>query len=177
VGKYKSVKTIVDLLVDIVSRNGNLMLNFPLPASGMLDSDELGILDGITKWMAMNSEGIYDTKPWKKFGETAAAAAKKEEGERPSFNEEGRKDLGASDVRFTTKGNVLYAFVMGKPTDNLARVKSLSSGSGYKIDAVELLGTGKVDFEATSDELVIKLPGSYPGEHALAFKIRGAGIV
>jgi alpha-L-fucosidase len=128
--------------------------------------------------MAMNSEGIYDTRPWKKFGETAVvAAAKKEEGEKPSFNEEGRKDLSASDVRFTTKRNVLYAFVMGKPADNIARIKSLSSGSGYKIDAIELLGTGKVEFEAMSDELTIRLPDRYPGEHALAFKIRGSGIV
>jgi alpha-L-fucosidase len=52
IGKYKSVKTVIDLLVDIVSRNGNLMLNFPLPASGMLDSDELSVLDGITRWMS-----------------------------------------------------------------------------------------------------------------------------
>ena len=70
VGRYKSAKTVIDLLVDIVSRNGNLMLNIPLPASGMPDPDELAVLEGITKWMAINSEGIYATRPWKIFGES-----------------------------------------------------------------------------------------------------------
>ena len=57
------------MLVDIVSRNGNLLLNFPLPNSGALDSDEVKMLDEITRWMAVNSEGIYSTRPWKIFGE------------------------------------------------------------------------------------------------------------
>ena len=67
--KYKTPKTVIDMLCDIVSRNGNLMLNFPLPNSGKLDADELEVLDGITEWMAVNSEGIYATRPWKIFGE------------------------------------------------------------------------------------------------------------
>jgi alpha-L-fucosidase len=61
---YKSPKVVVDLLCDIVSRNGNLMLNIPLPNSGEPDAKELAILDDITRWMAVNSEGIYATKPW-----------------------------------------------------------------------------------------------------------------
>ena len=52
-----------------MSRNGNLLLNFPLPGSGALDDRELAILAEITKWMAVNSEGIYSTRPWKIFGE------------------------------------------------------------------------------------------------------------
>ena len=110
--KYKTPKTVVDMLVDIVSRNGNLLLNFPLPASGALDFEELGVLAGITKWMSVNSEAIYATRPWKIFGEgpgTEASANKS------SFNERERKDLTAADVRFTTKGDTLYAFVMGWP--------------------------------------------------------------
>ena len=74
-GKYKSPKMVIDMLVDIVSRNGNLLLNFPLPNSGALDSDELKILDEITRWMAVNSEGIYSTRPWKIFGEGPVARA------------------------------------------------------------------------------------------------------
>ncbi len=57
------------MLVDIVSRNGNLLLNFPLPGSGALDAEELKVLEEITEWMAVNSEGIYATRPWKIFGE------------------------------------------------------------------------------------------------------------
>ena len=63
-GSYKSAKKVIDLLVDIVSKNGNLLLNFPLPASGELDRDELKTLDGITRWMAVNQEGIFASRPW-----------------------------------------------------------------------------------------------------------------
>src|SRR5207253_5926182 len=118
VGKYKSAKTVVDLLVDIVSRNGNLMLNFPLPASGMLDDSELVVLDGITKWMAVNSEGIYATRPWKIYGIGPQSAVTKNAGEVNSaqqFNERNRKQVTYEDTRFTTKGNTLYAFFMGCP--------------------------------------------------------------
>ena len=66
---YKRPKTVIDMLVDIVSRNGNLLLNIPLPASGVPDNEELRILDEITVWMKVNSEAIYGTRPWKIFGE------------------------------------------------------------------------------------------------------------
>ena len=88
------------------------MLNFPLPNNGMLDDDELKILSEITAWMAVNSEAIYATRPWKIFGEgpgTAKTAAE------AKFNERNRKNLTHEDVRFTTKGQTLYAFFMGWP--------------------------------------------------------------
>ena len=89
---YKSPKIIIDLLVDIVSRNGNLLLNFPLPNNGMLDAEELKILAEITKWMATNGEAIYATRPWKIYGagpSTQAATAD------AKFNENKRKELTA----------------------------------------------------------------------------------
>ncbi len=76
--QYKTPKTVIDMLCDIVSRNGNLMLNFPLPNSGMLDADELKVLDGITEWMAVNSEGIYGTRPWKVAGNATVAAGRRD---------------------------------------------------------------------------------------------------
>jgi alpha-L-fucosidase len=112
-GKYKSPKMVIDMLVDIVSRNGNLLLNFPLPNSGALDPAELKILDEITRWMAVNSEGIYSTRPWKIFGDGPGTKTAAVPGQR--FNENNRKDLTAEDFRFTTKGNALYAFIMGWP--------------------------------------------------------------
>ena len=137
------------MLCDIVSRNGNLMLNFPLPNSGALDADELKVLEGITQWMAVNSEGIYGTRPWKIAGNAPAPAATARSG----FNERNRKDLTASDVRFTTKGSTLYAFVMGWP-EREAVVPTLALGGEVqvgKIRNVELLGhKGKVKF--TQDE-------------------------
>jgi alpha-L-fucosidase len=77
---YKTPKIVIDMLVDIVSRNGNLLLNFPLPSDGMLDPKELAILEEITKWMSVNGEAIYGTRPWKIYGEgpevTAVNAAR-----------------------------------------------------------------------------------------------------
>jgi len=182
VGHYKSPKTVIDLLVDIVSRNGNLMLNFPLPASGMLDSDELTVLDGITRWMAVNSEGIYATRPWKVFGEgpaTDSGSAKSKEG--AAFNEGKRKDMTYEDVRFTTKGKTLYAFIMGWP-DNGKQVVIRPLGSGglskaATIGDIQLLGHGKVEFRRNEDGLTILLPDRQPGEHVFTFKISGEGLV
>jgi len=181
VGHYKSPKTVVDLLVDIVSRNGNLMLNFPLPASGMLDSDELTVLDGITRWMAVNREGIYATRPWKIFGEgpSTDAAAKKNGG--AAFNEGARKNMTYEDVRFTTKGKTLYAFIMGWP-DNGGQVviRPLGSDGSHRdatIADVQLLGHGKVEFQRIAEGLSIMLPERQPGDYAFTFRISGEGLV
>lgn len=184
VGKYKTTKTVVDLLVDIVSRNGNLMLNFPLPASGMLDSDELAVLDGITKWMAINSEAIYATRPWKIFGEgpqSGITTNRNEVNSAQQFNERNRKDLTHEDVRFTTKGNTVYAFTMGWPEgSNQVVIKPFASNSPHKIGFIEniqLLGHGKVEFRRDEEGLKITLPDKKPCDHALAFKINGRGLM
>ena len=162
------------MLVDIVSRNGNLMLNFPLPNSGALDDKELKILSGITAWMDVNSEGIHASRPWKIFGDgpgtkPAAAADLR-------FNESKLQDLTAEDVRFTTKGDTLYAFVMGWPGKE-AVIPSLATtakqGVG-KIQNVELLGAGKVPFTQDETALKVRLPEKQPCEYAIALKINGA---
>ncbi|MEO8404907.1 MAG: alpha-L-fucosidase [Chitinophagaceae bacterium] len=183
IGKYKSTKTVVDLLVDIVSRNGNLMLNFPLPASGMLDSDELTVLDGITKWMSVNSEGIYATRPWKIFGEGSQPATSNhnETNSAQQFNERSRTELSYRDIRFTAKGNILYAFFMGWPEGkNQITIQSLASNSPHKIGSIEniqLLGYGKVEFSRDEEGLKVSLPNQKTGEHAFVLKINGEGLV
>ena len=111
---YKTPKKVIDLLVDIVSKNGNLLLNFPLPNSGELDFAERQILEGITQWMSINSEGIYSTRPWKIFGEgPSTKAIVASTGKQFDPNENKKTDLIASDIRFTTKGTTIYAFVQG----------------------------------------------------------------
>jgi len=159
--------------VDIVSRNGNLMLNFPLPNSGMLDDQELKILDEITRWMAVNSEGIYATRPWKIFGDGPVATAPASGGG-SRFNEAGRRDLTAEEVRFTTKGNTLYAFVMGWPQKQ-AVIKPLATTSvvaQMQIKNVELLGfKGKVKWTQDDKGLAVELPEQKPCDHAIALKI------
>jgi alpha-L-fucosidase len=194
VGHYKTPKTVVDLLVDIVSRNGNLMLNIPLPASGMPDADELAVLDEIGKWMAVNSEGIYSTRPWKIFGEgPRVATAPGQENAMQPFNESRRKLLTYEDVRFTTRGDVLYAFFMGWPEGQQVVIRPLSTVAGTaagatagivagaaaagNIEGVELLGYGKVEFTRDEVGLKVMLPAQRPCEYAYALKISGRGMV
>ncbi|MDQ2711299.1 MAG: alpha-L-fucosidase [Acidobacteriota bacterium] len=172
--QYKSPKTIVDMLVDIVSRNGNLLLNFPLPSSGELDRQERDILAEITGWMAVNSEAIHGTRPWKVFGEspqTASAAPS------ASFNESKRKDLTVADIRFTTKANTLYVFVMGWP-DYQVDIRQLALGTPLrvgKIEKVELLGfDGNIHFTQNESGLKILVPEKQPCDYAVAFKVTGA---
>ena len=165
--KYKTPKKVIDLLTDIVSKNGNLLLNFPLPNSGELDFEEMEVLEGITAWMQVNSEGIYATRPWKIYGEGPSTKVKIASG---NFNEDKQSDLTASDVRFTAKGSTLYAFVMGWPAQE-AVVEALGLSSPQqpgKILKVELLGyKGALDWKQDDAALKVRMP---------AEKISGIGI-
>jgi alpha-L-fucosidase len=175
---YKRSKTVIDLLVDIVSRNGNLLLNFPLPAGGMPDDEEFRILADITAWMKVNSEAIHATRPWKIFGEgpgirkTAPNAGMN--GTPEHFNESERKDLTGADIRFTTRAGVLYAFAMGHNSRE-TRITALTPSRGLesrKIAQVRLLGSAEpLGWKLSDDGLVVTSPRQWPTEHAVAFKI------
>lgn len=170
---YKSARTVVHTLADIVSKNGNLLLSVPVRGDGTIDSAELAIVEGIASWMQQNSEAIYGTRPWKIFGEGPAiedAAPLKAQG----FNEGKGKPFGPEDIRFTTKADTLYAIVLGLPADGKVRVKSLAAGSSYHpsaISRVELLGHGEVALERTTDALTVQLPDRLPNQEALCLKI------
>jgi alpha-L-fucosidase len=181
---YKSPKIVIDMLVDIVSRNGNLLLNFPLPASGMFDAQELKVLDELTRWMAVNGEAIYGTRPWKMYGEgpSVTAAADSARGsadhhQAGAFNENRRKPLTASEIRFTTKGKTLYAFVMGRPEKEIT-IAALAPGGKHqigKVQNVELLGaSGKITWTQGADGLTVQVPEAAASGHALALRIAGA---
>ncbi len=171
---YKTPKATIDILVDVVSRNGNLMLNFPLPASGALDPQELAILAEITRWMSINGEAIHGTRPWKIFGTASPAPAKED---RVAFNEEKRKDLSADDLRFTTKGDVLYAFIMGWP-ERESLIRPLATGTELrvgKIQHVELLGLGgNLQWSQGDSGLRVTIPPQKPCDHAIVLKVTGA---
>ncbi len=114
---YKTPKKVIDLLVDIVSKNGNLLLSIPLPASGQPDAEELRILASISQWMQINGEAIYATRPWVIYGEgPATKVVVPTTGTEFNPNEDKKPDLTFADVRFTTKGKTLYALVQGWPT-------------------------------------------------------------
>ena len=144
---YKTAKKVIDLLVDIVSKNGNLLLNFPLPNSGELDADEMVTLNGITDWMKLNSEGIYGTRPWAISGEGPSTQSVVQTDSTTAYNpNEGKKpDLGAADFRFTTKNSAIYVFAQGySRTGEPYVLQSLALGSPYKpgkIHHVAVLGS------------------------------------
>ena len=156
--KYKTAKKVIDLLADIVSKNGNLLLNFPLPNSGELDFEEMEVLEGITAWMQVNSEGIYSSRPWKVYGEGPSTRTALETG---NFNEDKQKDLTDADVRFTAKGSTIYAFVMGRP-EQAAVVEALGLASPQqpgKILKVELLGhNGELKWKQGDAALKVLVP-------------------
>src|SRR3954465_7978403 len=167
------------MLVDIVSRNGNLLLNFPLPNSGMLDPEELKVLDEITKWMAVNSDAIYGTRPWKTHldgGATADAQAGRnasDHHEAGAFNERNRKELTAGDIRFTQKNGAVYAFAMGRP-EGAVKIPALGVGGQYqvgKIRNVEILGAkAKLAWTQDASGLTIQSPPQTT-DHAVVFKV------
>jgi alpha-L-fucosidase len=164
--RYKTPKKVIDLLVDIVSKNGNLLLNFPLPNSGRLDPEEMKTLEGITQWMAVNSEGIYATKPWKIYGEgPSTKVVIKPNGQEFDPNEGKKPDLTADDIRYTTKGKAMYAFVQGWPGAEitLPALGTASAQSPAKVLAVSMLGGAThLKFSQEATGLRVTMPEQKP---------------
>jgi alpha-L-fucosidase len=130
------------------------------------------VLKGIADWMDVNKEAIFDTRPWKVFGEgPASAAAPAAVG---NFTEGKGKPFTAQDVRFTTKGDTLYAIVLGAPKKDLL-INSLGAAgklSGQKIRKVTLLGSKeKLTWSQAPDALTIKAPEKIPNDIANVYKI------
>ena len=183
--KYKTPKKVIDLLVDIVSKNGNLLLNIPLPASGEPDAEELRILEAITQWTSINGEAIFSTRPWKIHGEgpsTRVVIKPHPNWENFDPNEDNQPDLNAQDIRFTTKGKTLYAFVMGWPTAQPGKpadliIQSLATNSpqdpGKPID-IRLLGRYDEPLRFTQDTtgLRVTLPTTKPPASDLGIALR-----
>jgi alpha-L-fucosidase len=172
--KYKTSKTVVQALADIVSKNGNLLLNVPVKSDGTIDSDELKIVQGIGNWMDVNKESIFGTRPWKVFGEGPASVGVTPPGAKLSFNEKSLKPFTAQDVRFTSKGNTLYAIVLGVPKGP-TNIKSLGVNAGLagKINSISLLGDdSEVHWNQNDDALVIDPPTKKPAtDYAIVYKI------
>ena len=170
---YKSAKTVVHTLIDVVSKNGNLLLSVPLKGDGTPDADEITILEGIAAWMDINQEAIHGTRPWKVLGEGPQMAGT-EQTSGANFNEGQTKPFTAEDVRFTTKAGSLYAIVMGAPS-SVVRIQSLGTNADTletPIAAIVLLGSDeKLAWSQTADAVVIEAPRSVPNGIAAVFKI------
>jgi alpha-L-fucosidase len=166
---YKSVDDLVDDLVDIVSKNGALLLNIGPRADGTIPASEEELLGGIGRWLAVNGEAIYGTRPWKVFGEgpTQVVAGSFKDTERAAFT--------GKDIRFTTRGEVLYAVALAWPDDGRLRIASLGTDTGlYRrdVERVDLLGSDEpLHWSRDASGLVIDLPARRPGDHAFVFRI------
>ncbi len=163
--EYKTAERVIKLLVDVVSKNGNLLLNFPLKPDGTLDEQELEIAEGIADWMAVNSEAIHDTRPFTHYGEGDSFA---DGGE---FKEE-EVIYNSRDFRFTTKGNVVYATCLGWPEGSKFLVKSFATGKTEAVKDVQILGCDDVlDWTVTENGLEVKAPSKKPCDTAYVIKI------
>jgi alpha-L-fucosidase len=166
--EFKTVTTLVHDLVDVVSKNGNLLLNVGPRADGTIPKEAANLLLGVGDWLKVNGEAIYGTRPWHTFGEGQARVATGHLKERES------DPLTVADVRFTTKGNALYAICPGWPEAE-ATIKSLASGSFVHRDTisqVSMLGSQEpLPWSQDESGLRIKTPSEKPCQHAYAFKI------
>jgi len=167
--QFKSVTTLVHDLVDIVSKNGNLLLNIGPRADGTIPDEAAECLRGVGRWLAVNGDAIYGTRPWHTFGEgpTHVAVRMKETDAAP---------FTAQDIRFTTKGHDLYAILLAWPGHEVT-ITSLGTGSPLRADAIKdiaMLGSAQaLEWSQDDHGLTVALPDARPCDHAFALRIRG----
>jgi len=170
--RYRSASAVIKMLVDVVSKNGNLLLSVPLRGNGSLDEKEKNVLEGIAAWMEVNGESIYGTRPWVLFGEGPSA-----ETARPlnaqGFNE--GQSQSATDIRYVKKNGSLYVTALGWPESRFLKLKALAINSGNyqgKVKSVELLGYGRVEYRSTEDGLKVLLPSAPVNAIAPVLKVK-----
>ena len=172
--RYKSAKTVIQMLADIVSKNGNLMLNIPLKGNGTIDADELKVLNDLATWFPANGEAIYGTRPFKISGEGPPDVVAT-----GNFNEGKGRPYTAEDMRFTVKAGRLHAIVMAWPESGVVRIKTLAKGSGFfpdEVTKVEMLGAHDgLKFDRSSDALSITLPAKPTGDLPFALRVTPSG--
>lgn len=168
---YKTPGEILGDLVDIVSKNGNLLLNIGPRGDGSIPKQDEDILLEIGRWLEVNGEAIYGTRPWRIYGEGPAGATA------GAFNEDKRAPYAAEDIRFTTKGNTLYATTLARPGREVV-IHSL--GSNLKlltgaISKVEIVGSkAPVKWTRASGALKVQMPGKLPCNHGVTLRITTA---
>ena len=164
---YTSADAQTDKLIDIVSKNGNLLLNIPIRADGTLDETATNLLEEMGDWLRVNGEGIYGTRPWYVFGEGKV-------NEIPKFVVE--SPYTWRDVRYTTRGEYLYAYVLAWPPKNRPHVELALLAPGNQrlgsIQSVEMLGhDGDLKWQHHPDGLRVTFPNEKPCDFAYGLKI------
>ncbi|MGB8215101.1 MAG: alpha-L-fucosidase [Anaerolineales bacterium] len=162
---YKSAEAILCDLIDIVSKNGALLLNIGPRSDGTIPEPEQAILEEIGKWLSINGEAVYGTRPWQVFGEgpTEVVAG--------SFNDTKRTPFTGEDIRFTKNGDTLYATVLKWPESGHVLVKSLVAGHA-QIAKVDLLGNpSQLKWNLSNKGLEIDLTNCEPSQYPVTFRI------
>jgi alpha-L-fucosidase len=165
---FKSAEFVVHQLIDIVSKNGNLLLNIGPRSDGTIPDDVQRVLREVGAWLKVNGDAIYGTRPWRVYGE---GPTKVTEG---SFHDTDTKPYTAEDFRFTNHGDELYAIELGWPASGEAVIHTLRGGTAGspRVKAVRLLGNdSKISFEQRADGLHIHLPEQNAGKYAYSFRI------
>jgi alpha-L-fucosidase len=167
--KFRTPESLINELVDIVSKNGCLLLNVGPKSDGTIPDEVQKVLLDMGAWLNTNGEAIYGTRPWKISGE---GPTKEVAG---SFKDTAGSPFTGQDIRFTTHGDTLYAIALAWPKNGKLLVKSLASGSSLnagKIRKVQMLGyEGKLKWSQTPAGLSVDLPNKKPGDYAFAIKI------
>ena len=170
--KFRPVSWVIHMLVDNVSKNGNLLLNVVQRPDGSLDPEVETMLAQLADWNAIHGEAIFGTRPWLVYGESGLKV------KGGSFGEDFR--YNAREIRFTTKGATLYAIALGWPEDGQLTIRSLAKPGGQNINnitAINLLGyDGKLEWKQTPNELVVTLPTQKVSEFTAALKITGTDL-
>lgn len=179
--RYKSAATVIPMLADIVSKNGNLMLSVPVRGDGTIDEDERKIVGEIGAWLKVNGEAIYATRPWRVFGEGPAIPSF-EKGQFDGQSDTHQGKFTAEDIRFTQSkdAKTLYAIVLAVPSGGQVIIKSLAQNSPHwpgKINGVRLLGGfGELQFSRDENGLCVTLPANHPPGNPFALRITGNQI-
>jgi alpha-L-fucosidase len=165
------------MLLDIVSKNGNLMLSVPIRGDGTIDEREVAFLEGMAAWMKTNAEGVFGSRTWKVYGEGPSTVEAPEAGQFGGARDVRRKPYTIEDVRFTVKGDALYAYLLAPQPATQAVIRSLSTNSphtgGLKVKAVTILGGGGLEWSQDEQGLRIKLPEKLPSSEAVGLRISG----
>ncbi len=166
--RYKSAAAVVHNLLDTVSKNGNLLLNVVLHPDGSLPPESEALLREMAGWMKVNAEAVFGTRPWALYGEGPTAIRG------GAFDED--YAFTAQDIRFTRKGDDIYAFTLGLPAEPVS-IRALASGSPLvagEAARVTLLGyDGELEWTRTSGALAIQTPAASPCRLACCFRISG----
>ena len=184
-----NARTIIESLTDMISKNGNLLLNVELMPDGRIPADHKLILDTIGKWISQNAEAIYASKPWKIYGDNIGGvsqtksiseadlqAAQKSKNHDFSERTVAAPPYPHNEVRFTTRGNALYVFVLN-PSGGKLQIPALALGSKYnakKITAINLLGSKtKVSYRQDKEKLLVQIPSYDNRPFTLVYKVAG----